>query len=550
MKIEKQEVADYAGELGSFLNGEVDLETIWQNFDKDGNGYIDSSEFKDLLYMCLAVFVFSKTDDKDVASIPSPEDLDVSLTNLTNTLMPAVDKSGDGVIDFEEFKSIGDYLSQQFARKDEDEANNNDNHLGLDLNDIANQVIFQNVTEEEMVMKVSGHTTYVGSQIIFYESTEFLNWGAFYELNGTVLKSPMLWTKMLFLGFVATIGGIVCEFGLGPDARNADGDFLLKLDGFEPLLVGLVNLLAFFAGLYLQQILDRWWVIRSEGVAGVVTAVTDLSLALSSFLHNDGPQERRVKNIITRYGLLTHALIYFEAQVFFEPQFRSPESQVSYWEELKTKGLITQPEVDVLKTVRNRRPEAVWSWILSFLQYAIENGELPEEAGESFEHFAEICRGGRKASSLVTLHIECQLPLPYVHLICFVINLYQVIFSFVSGIIVVGAYSQGHTATNGTLIIDGTQRMVVQVIIFFLYNVIYQGILETAEKMANPLGDDDIDFPQVFISTQLMQECKALFATAVQLPWDKNKKSLNDGDMQPSDFEQANVTIDEEMYVE
>ena len=81
------------------------------------------------------------------------------------------------------------------------------------------------------------------------------------------------------------------------------------------------------------------------------------------------------------------------------------------------------------------------------------------------------------------------------------------------------------------------------------YNVIYKGILETAEKMANPLGDDDIDFPQVFIHTQLMQECKGLFQTAVQLPWEKNKKSLNDGDMLPSDFEQ-DVPIDEEMYVE
>ena len=115
--------------------------------------------------------------------------------------MPAVDKSGDGVIDFEEFKSIGDYLSHQFARvrvgffffvlftfvffnlmlqqlnessffqKDEDEANANDNHMGLDLNDIANQVIFQNVVEEAMVVKESGHTKYVGSQIIFYGKT-------------------------------------------------------------------------------------------------------------------------------------------------------------------------------------------------------------------------------------------------------------------------------------------------------------------------------------------------------------------------------------------
>ena len=53
----------------------------------------------------------------------------------------------------------------------------------------------------------------------------------------------------------------------------------------------------------------------------------------------------------------------------------------------------------------------------------------------------------------------------------------------------------------------------------FRYCVIYQGILETAEKMTNPLGEDDIDFPQLFIQWSLQKECKALYGLGVQMPW-------------------------------
>ena len=57
-----------------------------------------------------------------------------------------------------------------------------------------------------------------------------------------------------------------------------------------------------------------------------------------------------------------------------------------------------------------------------------------------------------------------------------------------------------------------------------LANFIYQGIMETAEKMANPLGNDDIDFPQLYIHHSLHMECLAIFETSSHLPWEKESK--------------------------
>jgi len=66
--------------LADFLNGEADIEALWRNFDTDGNGYIDVREFDNLLYMVLAVWIASNSED-DI-SIPSPKDLQVQIKNL------------------------------------------------------------------------------------------------------------------------------------------------------------------------------------------------------------------------------------------------------------------------------------------------------------------------------------------------------------------------------------------------------------------------------------------------------------------------------------
>ena len=42
--------------------------------------------------------------------------------------------------------------------------------------------------------------------------------------------------------------------------------------------------------------------------------------------------------------------------------------------------------------------------------------------------------------------------------------------------------------------------------------------------MTNPLGEDDIDFPEGYIYHNLQQDCKSIFATSTQLPWAKKKR--------------------------
>jgi len=486
-----KDIDDFGPGLADFLSGEADLQKIWNTIDRNGDGYIDSREFDRLLYMCLAIWVASNSGDDVV--IPKEKDLQVQIGNLRSVLMEQMDTSGDGKIDRTEFEKIGEYILMQFTKMEE----GNIEHNGLNLSSIAQELCFEvkaiSLLEDETHV---GTTRYIAGQIVDYKADDFVMWGAFIRLHGTVLKSFDLWKKIAQLGVLLIIGYAIAKWAA--DATQFD------IDGLRSFMEGLDALLAFFAGLYLDQILNRWWTMRSEGISGVVNAVTDLSLALAGLLHDNKPEQVQLKNIILRYGLLTHALIYAEAQEKFQ---NKPQHDRLVWEDFENKGLLDYKETAVLKKIR-RKPEAVWGWILSYLQAAMQEGILPDDR---LEHFTEICRAGRRASGLTMLHIRCQLPLPYVHLICIVVNLYQTILAFTSGMIICAAEET-----------DLPQEIILQVARFFLYCIIYQGILETAEKMTNPLGEDDIDFPQLFIQWSLQKECKALFDLGVQMPWEKN----------------------------
>jgi hypothetical protein len=483
-----------ASGLSQFLDQNTDLDEIWNQFDADGSGTIDHDEFRELIYTCIAMFNAYQSESGDINAVPSREELMPTVLNLCDELLPKLDEDNDGEIDRDEFNHVGEYIREQFELLQK--ADGDVSGAGFGLASAAQQIY-----QEAKVVELYDHKTkkgtidFFGTQILHYDSGRLVNLGVFDTLTGTVLLSYGLWMKMGCLSIIFTIGALVTEYILKPEK--------IDRDSLQNMLTGLEALLAFFAGLYVQQVLDRWWCIRSEGIGGVCNAVTDLSLTIAGLTHGMSKPERNLRSIIVRYGLLAHALIYARAQEKTTDR-GSPEEEQA-WADLRERGLVTMDEMKILRPLK-RQSEAVWGWIISYLHKSIEDKTLPEDR---LEHFTEICREGRAASSLVSLHLECQLPLPYVHLIALVINLYQVVLALAMGIICAASFDQ-----------DDDQRLILSVIVFVLYCVIYQGILETADKMVNPLGEDDIDFPQLFIHLNMQDECKAIFETSTRRPWD------------------------------
>ena len=51
----------------------------------------------------------------------------------------------------------------------------------------------------------------------------------------------------------------------------------------------------------------------------------------------------------------------------------------------------------------------------------------------------------------------------------------------------------------------------------------FWGVLETVEKMTNPLGSDEIDFPRMYIRLHAQNESKSLFEASKNRPWVPDK---------------------------
>jgi len=354
---------------------------------------------------------------------------------------------------------------------------------------------------EEVILdrhrKKKGHIEYFGDQIMEYDTTGLTSFSFFTYFVGTVLASPSLWIKLLFLHVIAAIAGTISHFLINEDK--------IELGELRDFTVGFEAVLAFFAGFYIDNVSARWWTIRSEGIGGVCKVVTDLSLVISGVSVAPKYMMDEMRNVVTRYGLLAHSMIYLQAQ-----EMLTKKHQEDAFKKLETKGLITKPEIEILMKV-NRKFAAVWGWLLSYLEGLVLEEILPDDR---FEQMAELCREGRAAAGLVLLHIDCQLPLPYVHLVCLMTNVYQFLFAVITGIV----FSAGFYK-------DEIQVVIEQCLQFYLFCIVYQGILETVEKMTNPLGTDDIDFPQMYIRMNTQNECNSLFETSWRKPWEKQRTS-------------------------
>lgn len=117
---------DYKGDkdaISNFLTGAGTLDTLWQRFDKNGDGHIDGNEFNDLVYYSLLHFCMERNPDLPA---PSRENMEPFIQKLVKQLQPFVDRDQDMKITRDEFKGYGTYLTTEFGKLQQ-EINPSDN---------------------------------------------------------------------------------------------------------------------------------------------------------------------------------------------------------------------------------------------------------------------------------------------------------------------------------------------------------------------------------------------------------------------------------------
>jgi len=92
-----------------YLSGDRSLDDVWRQFDEDGNGTIDMSEFRNLVFAMLTHFC----KVREPLRPPCKEVTETHIPMVMNQVLKFVDKNKDKKISKEEFEWVGVYLLKE-----------------------------------------------------------------------------------------------------------------------------------------------------------------------------------------------------------------------------------------------------------------------------------------------------------------------------------------------------------------------------------------------------------------------------------------------------
>jgi len=250
-----------------------------------------------------------------------------------------------------------------------------------------------------------------------------------------------------------------------------DSDDLKDFDmqPVEALLKQINDFVPFMLGYFVAVSLARWWQLRVNALGRVFDSFVNVSMFVACELNDEKWSDLHLQ--IVKYGIASIELLWQAAR------------NEDCLQDLEKKGLLTEQEISGLarQTFFWQRPMTMWAWIMRICVAALDHNR--SIAGLS-NHVMKQCIMAREGMALINAHFDTQLPFAYVHLICLLVNLQNVVFAVVSGMHCAISYSTGNIHAT-----------VQQVCACLLIGVVYQAIFGLTYVILDPFGDDALDFP-------------------------------------------------------
>jgi len=345
-----------------------------------------------------------------------------------------------------------------------------------------------------------------------YEPLKFSSMRVVGAIRGTILQDYILFVEqvLITLIFIAAAVPIWWSFNKEVEGIGSGGHSIRRwLDSqegrmreFAMILMVLSSLLLSF---YTAMAVGRWWAIRTAGVGGIKAAAMELEMLISQMV----TQEAQVLDAIRRYARASLFL------VFLWRRDQMGEMQ----EQLIAQGLLTEQEARALLGTpeapwNHVLHETIWSWQSAIVCTLYREGKI--ESDQLLRTLLERCSDGRKAIQCIHTHLAVKIPMQYVHLLCFLVKMHNVILSVIMGALF------GAAVRNSELIIC-CQLMGRTLILPFLFNAI---LLINAE-LADPFDGGPTDFPCLAYSKALEMDGSSFVKASQNRPdWMAKRNSL------------------------
>jgi len=334
--------------------------------------------------------------------------------------------------------------------------------------------------------------------LVDYEPLKLSTFRVFCLSKGTILQDPVLLVEQLLITliFVASAVPVYYYFKLEwTEGKDGDGLSLRrwlsaqegKMRAFAMIMT---NLAAFLLSFYTAISVARWWAMRTGGVGRIKAATVDLEW----LLYQNVTQEEEVLSAVRRYGRASLLLIFLWRQ----------GNLAHMKEELTSRGLLYEHEVDKLFKWNHCLHETIWAWQSGIVTMLYKEGKINDEL---FDLLLRRCTEGRAAVQLVHTHLAVRVPMQYIHLLGLLVKMHNCVLAVVMGAIFAAALR------NSQAIIC-VQTFARTLILPFLFNA----ILLINVELADPFSGGDTDFPGLVYQGALDKDCKAFVSATDNMP--------------------------------
>lgn len=329
-------------------------------------------------------------------------------------------------------------------------------------------------------------------KIMRYDLKKLVRFSAIFTMfsKGTVFTMDA--TALINVLLTVLISAISCALTFHYTGNDTLELRALNTGPLKELSAQIGNLVPFCLALYLSLVLSRWWTLRVSGLGKVFDALSNLCMIIACELHED--KWEAVRQQVAKFGLASIELIVQAARGRADLDFLVEEDLLN---EREAESLLGQEELW-------ERPMICWAWILRICLSALDYGHTPSPRTAAV---MAQCVGAREGMATMNTYLDTQLPFGYVHLITLLVNLQNFTMAVKTGIIVAQAWS------GRTWFVVAQQVLTLVVVVF-----LYQGILQISFVIADPFGDDILDFPIRGFTNYIATTVDAMFEAQADCP--------------------------------
>jgi len=354
-----------------------------------------------------------------------------------------------------------------------------------------------NFTEPAVTLKIGYDGT---PRIIDYEPLKLSSFSVFTLHTATIFENPVLLVEQVFITviFCMCATPVYIMFNQKSEhSSNRHGAVTMNqwLDSQEEKMrqfaMIMTTLAAFLLSFYTSICVGRWWTIRTQGVGGLKKAAVELELYVCQFVTKD----EQILSSIRRYTRASLILVCLWR--------RKQLDQMK--EHLVGRDILTEEEADLLLKWNHCLHETIWSWQGATIALLSKEGKIPSQPLLCF--LLNRVSEGRTAAQCIHTHLAVRVPMPYVHLLGFLVKIHNTILAIIMGTLFGAAVRDGRT-------IICIQLFGRTLILPFLFNAI---LLINAE-LADPFDGGVAGFPCSVYETALENDCKGMVSADKHKP--------------------------------